>query len=149
MANWTGILSNKSKQKGHSLYANISRWSGFFWAGLKHEILFAYVRDFFYSYWEKHNENIDYFFIDYVIAVGYDLIGQIRELIDSVPFSNENLYFLQEHLGMEYSKELFKKCCSENTFHKLTIKKKYNLTTSDDKLTFYGFIIKNYLEEII
>jgi hypothetical protein len=84
-----------------------------------------------------------------VIAVGYDLIGKIKEFIDSVPFSNENLYFLQEHLGMEYSKELFEKLYSENTFHKLTIKKQYDMTTSDDKLTFYGFIIKNYREDII
>jgi hypothetical protein len=148
MTNWAGISSHKSKRKIESSCSNISRWSSFFWAGTRHGILFSYMKDFFYSYWEKQNEKIDYFFFDYEIAVGYDSIGQIKELIDAVPLSNENLYSLYEHLGMEYSDELFERFCSENTFHKLTIKKQYDMTAPDGKLTFYGFILKNYLEDV-
>jgi hypothetical protein len=130
--------------KGTYNVDNISkaRWTGFCIAGVKYGILFEYMRDFFYLYWKTHNELIDYVLIDYVIETAYQLIPYIRSLFDKLPYNNTDIYSLQYHLHSEFSKYLFAEYCSQTQFHKLTWKKKFDIFTTENKLTFYGYLIE-------
>jgi hypothetical protein len=124
-----------------------ARWTGFCIAGLKHNILFEYIKKYFYLYWETHNELIDYVLIDYIIETAYRSIPHIKSLLNGVAYNNTDIYSLQYHLHNEFSQDLFAEYCSQTSFHKLTWKKNHEKYTPGNKLTFYGYLIETYLRE--
>ncbi|GHV89636.1 polysaccharide biosynthesis protein [Spirochaetia bacterium] len=132
---FAGIINKKISK------SDISRWCGFILAEKKNNVFFNYMKDFFYAYWEKYDELIDYFLIDYAIALGYELIPQIRTMLDNVPINNPNLYSLQNNLQCEYSADDYLQFCTNTIFHKLTWKVKYNKYRDDKNLSFFGYII--------
>ena len=121
----------------------ISRWSGFLLAGIKGSLIFEYMRDILYAYWKDHTDQIDYLLYDYTIALGYDNIPFIKEIIDYVPCSNVDKFLLEKDLNTEYSREIFDKYLNI-TFHKLTWKKSFIEYTKNGKLTIYGYILNKF-----
>ena len=85
------------------------------------------------------------YFIDYIIAIGYTYISNIRVLIDNFPSNNYFPYSLQYNLNEQFSEEIMKEYCSQTSFHKLSRKRQCNLYTEDNKLTFYGHILQEWL----
>ncbi|MDR0504029.1 MAG: capsular polysaccharide synthesis protein [Treponema sp.] len=117
----------------------ISRWSSFLLAGTEKSPFFEYIRDFYYAYWQDHNNQIDYMLVDYIIAIGYDYIPLIRALIDNVPCSNAEKFELEKDLNNEYNENNFSQY--RNTpFHKLTWKKDFLPYIKRNKLTNYGYL---------
>jgi len=143
LARYAG-LSNSSMPFQGKTNPNISRWSGFLLAGTKHSPIFEYMRDILYAYWKDHDDQIDYVLYDYTIALGYDNIPVMRELIDSVPCSEVEKFELEKNLNAEFSDEKFA-YFSRTTFHKLTWKKGFNAYTKGDKLTIYGHLLEGKL----
>ena len=48
------------------------RWSAYLLAGHKGSVLFKWLQEFLFHYWENHNTLIDYFLIDDAIAIGVE-----------------------------------------------------------------------------
>jgi hypothetical protein len=142
-------LSLKNRKHYQFSTSHYNRWTGFFLAiGTKHHILFDFMMNFFYSYWKEHDTQIDYLLVDYIIAIGYDNIPQIKDLFDNVPFSPQKTHgFLESKLNEEFSCDVFKNYCAGTPFHKITYKKQYDSFTPDGKLTFYGYILQTYIKE--
>lgn len=138
---WQGISYSRFT---NPVVPEINRWTGFFLAGTKHDILFEFMRGFFYAYWKERQNLIDYLFIDYVIDIAYDTIPSIKKMFDDVPYSEIDIYMLENILNDEFSNERFAQCSAMN-FHKLTWKKSFNIYTQNNKLTVYGHILKTYL----
>jgi hypothetical protein len=122
------------------------RWTGFCMGGTKQNMLFVFMERFFFEYWKKYDNLIDYYLIDYVIAVAYNSIPEIRRMIDAVRLNNPDLYEIQDNFGKEASAERFAAICKNTMFHKLTWKKSYPMATVNGKPTFYGHIITQYAE---
>ena len=137
-------LSNASAKLHNRTDPQISRWSGFLLAGTKDSPVFEYMRDILYAYWKDHSDQIDYVLYDYTIALGYDNVPVMKELIDSVLCSNAEKFELEEDLNTEYSEELFARHAI-TTFHKLTWKKQFTEYTKDGKLTLYGHLLNTLL----
>ena len=115
-------------------------WCGFSMAGPKNSIVFRYMRDAF-SYWWAHCDTIiDYVLIDYILWTGYCRIPAIRDVINSVPDNNEDIFEMYQVLNQSYSPDLLEKLTRRNVMHKLTYKIDLNTRTAEGELTLYGWL---------
>jgi hypothetical protein len=121
------------------------RWTGFCLGGQKNSLLFKFAQDFFYEYWMKNNDMIDYFLIDYVIAIAYNSFPQVKQMIDNVRENNPNVSKVRYNLENEVTTD-FLETIKDTIFHKLTWKKQFNINSSNNKLTLYGYILEKYGE---
>ncbi len=118
-----------------------AKWTSFFLAGSKDNILFCFLRDFYFSYWFKESSYMDYFMIDYSICVAYENIPAVRDMVDSVPFNNQDILSIQRVLNAPYDESYFQECSRNTYMHKLTWKKSLSCVTDDNEMTFFGFIV--------
>lgn len=65
-----------------------NRWTTFCLGGRKNSPVFCCLRDFFFSYWEKENQAIDYLFFDDAIEVARECVPMIEQLINQVAINN-------------------------------------------------------------
>ena len=106
------------------------------------KILFDCLENLFKAYLKKHSLFIDFFLFDYFLAVMYDEIPLVKQLVDNCPYNNPNAYELGDLLNKEFNEDAFLQLKENNTFHKLSWKQPYFMHTADDKPTFYSVISK-------
>lgn len=103
------------------------QWTAFFLAGIKDDIVCSFLRDFLFEYHKKEQHLIDYYLIDYIIAVGYRNISEIRRQIDAVPLTNKDVLDLQTLLGKKYNEDVFKRLTMDTGMFKLNWKEQIEL----------------------
>lgn len=123
-------------------YVSGYKWTGFCMGGIKDNLLNSFVKDFFNVYHQKEDNLIDYFLIDYIIALGYNNIPSIKRLIDDVPLSNPSLYFLQQNLDKIYNQKEFDKIKQNTYIFKVTWKLHGRKYSTD---SYYQKIISNLI----
>ena len=106
------------------------------------KILFDCLENLFKTYLRKHSLFIDFFLFDYFLAVMYDEIPLVKQLVDKCPYNNPNAYELRALLNKEFNEDAFLQLKKNNTFHKLSWKQPWFTHTADDKPTFYSVISK-------
>ena len=106
------------------------------------KILFDCLENLFKAYLKKHSFFIDFFLFDYFLAVMYDEIPLVKQLVDKCPYNNPNAYELRALLNKEFNEDAFLQLKKNNTFHKLSWKQPWFTHTADDKPTFYSVISK-------
>ena len=106
------------------------------------KILFDCLENLFKAYLKKHSLFIDFFLFDYFLAVMYDEIPLVKQLVDNCPYNNPNAYELGDLLNKEFNEDAFLQLKKNNTFHKLSWKQSWFTHTADDKPTFYSIISK-------
>ena len=143
LARFAGLSNTSTASKIRHDGPQTSRWSGFLFAGTQNAVIFELVRDILYAYWKDHNDQIEYLLFDYVIALGYDNVPAIREMIDHVPLCDAEKFELEKSLNNEYSEEGFSRF-SLTPFHKLTWKKNFNIHTANNKPTIYGYLLDQF-----
>lgn len=111
------FYSCKFSPSPHYITNNI--WSNFFLAAQKGAMTFRFVRDMFYEYLKHEDRFIDYFMMDYIIRLGYDLIPAIRREIDKLPFNNTKVHDLYKILDKPYSADLLDEIFEDTYIHKL------------------------------
>lgn len=118
-----------------------AQWCGFIWAGKKGNLLFSFVRDGLFYYWEKYDFPIDYIFFDYIIMTAYDNIPAIRNMMDAQVPNNEEIWGLWNVINEEYNEKTFQMICENNIFHKLTYKGELRKKTASGARTMYGYLL--------
>lgn len=90
-------------------YTNISggRWSTFFMACHKGNLMMKASLDVFIEYWHLYDDLVDYVWIDYVYNLLYVNIPSIKEMIDSVPENNPDIWIMQTNIAEPFSNEEF------------------------------------------
>lgn len=146
----TIFLTNKIKHWDLSFYSikqNISndfqyvsyyRWTGFCMGSVKKNPLVLFARDILYQYHKYKNELIDYFLLDYIIALGYNEIPSIKTMIDNVPYSNPNLYYIQTNISKPVNINEFNHICQGTTIFKLN----YKITIPSKTNSLYYYLIQ-------
>ncbi|AQR95087.1 capsular polysaccharide synthesis protein [Clostridium saccharoperbutylacetonicum] len=117
-------------------------WTGFFLAANKGNIAFKYFRDIFFEYLKNENMLICYLLIDCIIALGYENIPIIHQMIEDVPKNNIKVFDLQTILDKEYSSEIYEDMLRKSKIYKLTYRIKFP-SIRKGKLTFYGYLMNN------
>lgn len=97
----------KQNKADDGKFVSAYRWTGFCQAGVKGNPLNSFVYEMFLAYHKREKELIDYYLIDYFMALGYKKIEVIKEILDKVPFNNENLYYMQINMLKTYHREAF------------------------------------------
>ena len=108
------------------------------------EYMFGCLEELFRAYLLKRNFFIDFFLFDYFIAVMYDELSSVKQLIDECPYNNTYFYKLLDLLDEEYKEEEMIQLKKNGIFHRLTWKQQFNKFTKDNKETFYGIIINTW-----
>lgn len=111
-------------------HITFGRWAGNMQgSAITHNPLFVFAKNFFNDYWHDFNEMIDYFLIDFAIALAYENIPSVRKEFDAVPINNTNVYFIQSYLNAHYAAYPFDKNLQGNFLNKLSWKKQLDMTT--------------------
>ncbi len=126
----------KQNRPDDHIYVSGYKWTGFCMGGVKGNPLNSFVKDFFNEYHKREKCLIDYFLIDYVIALGYKNILAIKELIDVVPYSNPDLYYIQKNMTKPVDKNKLKQVFESTSIFKLT----YKFKQPQDRNTLYYFL---------
>ena len=74
------------------------RWVAGFMAGAKGNVLHSFMKDLLNEYHRKETMLIDYFLVDYIIALAHNNIDAVKKMIDEVPFTNEDFYYMSSNL---------------------------------------------------
>jgi glycosyltransferase involved in cell wall biosynthesis len=130
----------KRAEKNEHVY--MGRWSTYCFGGRKQNIFSGFMIKFYDEYYKKENVLIDYFLFDYIISIAYNYFPQIKKMFDAIPCNNNDVHKIQRGFNEEYTEEYMNKILAHTTFHKLSWKDRYNMYTTDNKLTIYGHLKK-------
>lgn len=139
------VFSPKSK-KTDNTYVSDYRWATWAIGGDKGSILFEYVCRMLETYWVNENRVIHYYLFDYIIALGYDNIPAIKEVIDAIPYTNPRKHDLCDLLNTSYDKgrERSDAIFSDTCIHKLSRKTELQEKTAQGEFTIYHMITERY-----
>lgn len=135
------FFSIKTKEQGY--FVSRCRWTVFCLGGEKANPLFQKVAYMFNTYLINTTVFVDYFMFDQFIDILYQQDKNIRNMIDAVPFNNENIHQLNKLLCSNFVQEQYSKLCEENYLFKLSWK-----SYSDDELlrnknNYYHYLLQS------
>lgn len=115
------------------------RWTSFFIACGKGNILPSFMLDAYYDYWRKNAKIVTYLFLDYLFALAHENIPAVAEMVNSLPLAKFSK--LSKCLNMKYEEKNIKEFYTDYGFHKLTYKKQFNMQTPNGEETIYARLI--------
>lgn len=74
------------------------------------------------------------------MALGYDTIKVVKDMVNQIPYNNDDLYYIQKNMLKPYKKEEF-----ENIKHQTSIFKINQRVSSDDANSLYRHILNDDL----
>ena len=124
-------------------------WTFNFVCGWKGNVLFSYLREALEAYWKTTTEDIDYFWIDYIMKIGMDNIPIIKKMYDEVPCNSLNRYTILDAMKYSVPAIEWKNLIKEDTsIYKLNLHRDHKNTTSKGEETVYSYFIrKGYIED--
>lgn len=126
-----------------NMFVSEYRWNTSVMGGKANLSLFSFVANMFNEYWAKENKLIDYYLLDYFIALGYKFIPKIKNEIDALPRNNPNKHRLQDLLNRPYNEDEWRQITSNTRIFKLSRKVDYNDSVSGKK-TFYKVLLERF-----
>lgn len=138
------LYSLKSQPQG--FYVSKCQWSGFCFFMNQHSKLPHIVKNMLDNYWENEKWLIDYFMIDYLIDMAYNMDTDVKNDIDAIPFSNQELHSLSPLLCAEFDMDTFRYLTKSTSFFKLSWKMYSDEQLLANKNNYYHFltnIVKN------
>ena len=126
--------------------ASRGKWIGGCWFSKKGNILFDFTYDSLIYFWQHHNKAIDYLAADYVLWIAYSELEEARQLVDSIPYNNENFRLLNNHLHLAYDRGLYQNIISDCQIHIINRHPNYPEYDADGRPTFYDQLISGNLD---
>ena len=98
-------------------YFNVGggRWSTFFMACHKGNLMMRATLDVFVEYWHRYDDIVDYVWMDYIFNLLYNNIPSIKEMIDAVPENNPDIWIMQAKIATPFSKEEFESLLADKS----------------------------------
>lgn len=137
-------LKQKAAAKGNNSFVSNYQWIVGYMGGVKGNVLFSFMKDFLNTYAEREPMFIDYFLLDYVVALAYKTIPAVRKMINDVPYSNEDFYYICSHLFEPVNKCELESVLKRTRVFKLGYK---DFPHKIDKDTLYAYLLEATLED--
>lgn len=137
------------KRKNHYTSGDISKgmYAGFIWyAPYKGNKLFSFLTKAFINYWKENNQLIEYFLINYLIAIAIDFFPEIRKEIETCEYTEIiSAGTLQTVLNNPYTELKWKEYIENMNFYKM--QRRFLIYEKDvnGNKTFWGHIKNIYL----
>lgn len=113
-------------------YVSRYRWTGFCIGGSANNPLWSAAYDMLIEqYWRKYNRLVNYFILDYVLEILYSQLERIRLMIDTVPYSNPDLAFIQENVSQDFDPQIWDDIRKNTSIFKLSWKIWSNINLAD------------------
>lgn len=97
-------------------------WSAFcIGTGPKNAVA-KYILDLFLNYWKEEECLIDYFLVDYSIAIAYDKFEEFKKVIDANPIDNAEVVKMSTMLNWEFDRKVWDELYHSQVIHKLSWK---------------------------
>ena len=126
----------------HGLFADFhicgGKWAGSYLGAGKGNLFMGFLEEMLRRNIEEEDYLMFYLMIDCFMAIGYEKISYIKQMIDDVPINNTKLYKLMENINAPYDRNLFTD--DKLIISKLTYKKDV-VETVNGKLTNYGYMV--------
>ena len=118
----TPFYSIKSKGFNQRYVDKGNMWSAFFIGTGANNAIAKYVLDLFLNYWKEEHCLIDYFLVDYSIAMAYHKFHEFKEIIDRNPMDNAAAGKMANMLNENYNQKVWDELYHTQVIHKLTWK---------------------------
>lgn len=128
------------KQIDHTdSYLSKSRWSGNCIGAGNSYYIFSFLYDCLIHYNSRYDKLVDYYLLDYYIAIAYNEFDDFALIIDSLPCRCPNIAIMQELFNHEYQSDELLELVKGNEMFKLTYKKEFHEEINGEKTFFYYF----------
>lgn len=121
-------------------YVTNRKWGGFIQKATSGERINTIVYDSLINYMSANDFLIDYFIQNIIIRFLYENDYLVKSEIDTIPFSNPNLYELDRIMSQPFNQSVWDKLIANTTFFKLSWKTPY-LKEVDGNMTYYGYLL--------
>lgn len=121
------------------------RFATFFMYSKKGNSFFELMTKFLFAYWKRFDKTVDYMLIDYVMLLICQHNEEFQKMLNDVPYSNENVHSLRNHMNEEYSSKRWNEYTKETEVFKLTYKQ-YLIPTCKQKveLSLLDYFLNDY-----
>lgn len=116
------------------------RWATYFIKGPANFSLFGFWVEAFEAYWEKYDSLLNYFIFDYMTAVAYDELADVKFIMDAVPVNNSGAELLIHWCNEPFDERKLQVLISQNWLFKMTYKKELVEKTPQGEATFYHVV---------
>ena len=118
------------------------RWCSFILGGGKKvSFIYSQLAKMLERYMLENEVFIDYLLIDYFLDMMYRDNRQVKELIDTMPYTNPALHELRLAFDREFNEREWNTMLSGTSIFKLTYKGLHVTHTNNGTPTFYGYIL--------
>ena len=119
------------------------RWAGFCFAAKNTDsLLFSFMREMFYEYWNNHDKLMHYLLIDYFLAIAFDEFPEFRQAWENIPVNNSHCLKLAAYESWDAEK--YAELRQTTRLFKMTYKVKYPVKTDSGSETVYGHLLSEY-----
>lgn len=114
------------------------KWAAYLLASKPHNVVTSLEYQLFLQYWEKENHLVDYYLVDYIMDYLYRHHTLCKEQIDAVPFNNQDIFYIVNHLNEKADDKQFDKVVASNLFQKMS----WRVTPNNNPDTYYARLIR-------
>lgn len=118
------------------------RWANNFLKGPAGFPLFGFMVEAFELFWGKYDEVLNYFLFDYIIAICYDNLPDIRMILDACPVNNRFSQVLADWGNEACDPHKLQLLTADTWLFKMTYKKQFSMQTSDGQKTYYAALLE-------
>lgn len=134
------------KQGGASNELDVvsGRWATYLVKGPANFSLFGFWVEAFEAYWEKYDSLLNYFIFDYITAVAYDNLAEVKWILDAVPVNNMASEVLSGWCNKPFDRHNLELLTSQNWLFKMTYKMQMHEKTPQGEDTFYHVVMNRW-----
>jgi hypothetical protein len=128
----------------HHVYLGIEdfvpngKWSAYLLASKPQNVVTTLEYQLFMLYWKNENHLVDYYLVDYIMDYLYRHHTLCKKQIDEIPFNNQDVFFVVDHLNEVADDSRFEEIVNLNLFQKLS----WRATPNSNPDTYYNKLVK-------
>lgn len=117
------------------------KWPLGFWYSQKGNLLFRFLMDCLWYYWEMEEAFHFDSLAGYIIAIAAEELEEIKRELQNIPVYEGQIFKLQEMISNIYTPERMQKLNRCSAFYQLDCKKPYQRENIAQEQTIYGYLV--------